>query len=176
MSTSWQPLTWLIFHTLALNYNDTYREHYIAFFNTFKVIIPCSICRGHYNQHINKEHMIIEKNMNKDRIFEWTVDLHNSVNRTHKKKIWSYEEARNFYNAYNFNNKLFKTFLYEYIKLNYKKTPEKTSQLLIMMKTLPYLHPNEIKRSKLIEFKEKFELKRDNFKNWLVAFVLILKN
>ena len=126
MSTSWQPLTWIIFHTLALNYNDLYREHYITFFNTFKVIIPCSICRGHYNQHISKENMIIENNMNKERIFEWTVDLHNSVNISHKKRVWSYDEARNFYNLNNFNNKLFKSFLYEYIKLNYKKTPEKT--------------------------------------------------
>ena len=120
--------------------------------------------------------MIIENNMNKDRIFEWTIDLHNSVNTSHKKKAWSYDEARNFYNLNNFNNKLLKSFLYEYVKLNYKKTPEKTSQLLIMMKALPYLHPYEVKRNKLIEFKEKFDLKRDNFKNWLIAFILILKN
>ena len=70
MSTTWQPLSWIIFHTLALNYNDNYQQHYINFFETFRKIIPCSICRNHYNQNINKENMLdfIEKLDIKDSI------------------------------------------------------------------------------------------------------------
>ena len=37
----WQPLTWHIFHTIALNYNSEYKEQYITFFNSIKNIIPC---------------------------------------------------------------------------------------------------------------------------------------
>ena len=32
------------------------------------------------------------------------------------------------------------------------------------------------KKTKLIDFSEKFELKRDNFKKWLFAFIIILKS
>lgn len=174
MSTTWQPLSWIIFHTLALNYNDNYQQHYINFFETFRKIIPCSICRNHYNQNINKENMSIQQNINKDRIFNWTIDIHNSVNKMNHKKQWNYDEAKDYYVKNNFNNKILKIFLYEYVKSNFKKNPEKTNNLIEMIKTIPYLHPEEDKRDKLIEFKEKFELNRITFKRWLLAFVLIL--
>lgn len=175
MSTTWQPLTWIIFHIFALNYKEEYREHYIIFFNSFKIIVPCSICREHYIKNTNKQNMSIEHNINSENIFNWTVDLHNNVNSKNSKKIWNYDEAKNFYQEYNFTNKLLKIFLFEYIKSNYKKNPIKTTELIRMMQQLPYLHPNIEKRTKLIEFKEKFLLNRHSFKNWLIAFTLILK-
>ena len=41
--------------------------------------------------------MSIENNINKDRIFNWTVDLHNTVNKMNHKRTWSYEESNNYY-------------------------------------------------------------------------------
>ena len=102
--TEWQRITWHLFHTISLNYNEKYNDQYIKFFNTFKVIIPCRICRNHYIQNINKENMQIENNINSDRIFNWTIDLHNSVNKMHRKKTWTYDNARNYYQNNNFNN------------------------------------------------------------------------
>lgn len=173
--TEWQRITWIFFHTLTLNYNEQYRDKYIEFFDTFKTIIPCKICRNHFIENINKENMSIEGNMNNDRIFKWTIDLHNSVNKMHHKKIWSYDDARNFYTNNNFNNKVLKFFIFQYIRGNFRKGPEKTNQLLRMMSILPYLHPDEDKRNRLIDFKEKFELNRDTIKNWLLAFVMLTK-
>lgn len=174
--TLWQPLTWFIFHTLSLNYNNDYQTEYIKFFETFKTIIPCKICRTHYISQLNNENMKLENNINNERIFNWTVDLHNNVNKMNHARVWSYEEARNYYQKNNFNNKLLKLFLIEYIKNNLKKNPEKTNELIRMMNTLSYLHPNNIKRNKLIEFKNKFNLNRENFKKWLLVFLIILKN
>jgi len=176
MSTLWQPLTWNIFHILSLNYNETYRDHYISFFEAFRVIIPCSICRNHYNSNINKNDLSLENNINKDRIFNWTIDLHNLVNKKNHKKVWSYDEAKNYYTNIQFNNKFFKLLIYEYVKSNFKKKPEKTINLIKMIKSSVYLYPNEEKRNRLIEFCEKFELNRFTFKKWLVAFVLIIDN
>lgn len=45
-----------------------------------------------------------------------------------------------------------------------------------MMKTLPYFSPDQDKRQKLIDFKEKFELNRDTFKSWFYAFIVILSS
>jgi hypothetical protein len=173
--TEWQRITWVFFHTLTLNYNDQYRDKYIEFFDTFKTIIPCKICRNHFNQNISKDNMSIDTNINSDRIFNWTVDLHNSVNKMHHKKIWNYDEARNYYTQNNFNNNILKYIVFEYIRSNFKKGMGKTEKLLIMMRSLPYLHPDENIRNRLIDFKEKFELNRDTIKNWLLAFVLIIK-
>jgi hypothetical protein len=174
--TEWQRLSWHIFHTLTLNYNDKYKEEYITFFNSFKIIIPCKICRNHYNENIKKENMKIEKNINNERIFNWTIDLHNTVNKMHHKKLWSYEEARNYYKNNNFNDNVLKFFIYNYIKSNFKKNYEKTTNLIKMINTLPYIHPNEEKRNKLIDFKEKFELNKFTIKKWLLVFFIIIKS
>ena len=173
--TEWQQLTWYVFHTSALNYNEQYRDEYINFFDSLSTIIPCSICRTHYNHHINKDDMKIHDNINKERFFNWTVDLHNEVNKMHHKKIWSYSEARNHYYKTNYNNNVVKNFLFHYIRANFKKGPEKTEELFRMIKTLAYMNPNEEKRNKLIDFKEKFDLNRDSIRNWLLAFLIILK-
>ena len=174
--TEWQQITWVFFHTIAINYNDKYRNEYIIFFDTLKTIIPCKVCRNHYIQNISKEDMNIENNINSDKIFNWTIDLHNIVNKMHRKKLWTHEESRNYYQKNNYGNQLMKMFIFEYIKTNFKKNPEKTTQLIRMMNTLPYLHPIEEKRKKLIDFKEKFVLNRFNMKKWLYAFLLILKS
>jgi hypothetical protein len=173
--TEWQQITWVFFHTIALNYNNDHRDEYINFFDSLKTIIPCKICRNHYIQNVNNENMNINNNINSDKIFNWTIDLHNIVNKMHNKKIWSHEEARKYYNKHGFNNQIMKIFIFEYIKTNFKKNPEKTTQLIKMINTLPYMHPNPDKRNKLIDFKEKFVLNRQNMKKWLYAFLLILK-
>ena len=176
MGTAWQPLTWNVFHTIALNYNESYKNEYINFFNCLKVCIPCRICRNHYIQQIKNDNMVIENNINEERIFNWTVDLHNTVNKMNHKRIWSYDEAKNYYQKHNFNNNVYKHYIYEYIKSNFKKNPEKTNELLKMIQTLVYFHPNEKTRNKLIDFKSKFELSRQNIKSWVYAFLIILKS
>lgn len=175
MSVIWQPVTWTIFHLIANNYNDLYREHYINFFESFRTIIPCRICRNHYNQNIDNSENNIEQNVNSDHIFNWTVKLHNNVNKMHHKRVWSYDEAKNYYGSKQFNNNLLKIFILEYVKSNFKKNPEKTDKLIVMLKSFAYLHNNEDKRNQLINFKEKFELNRDTMRNWLLAFLIILR-
>ena len=53
--TAWQPATWILFHHVAKNYKEEYTPHYVAFFETFKTIIPCRICRTHYIEKLNEE-------------------------------------------------------------------------------------------------------------------------
>jgi hypothetical protein len=93
-----------------------------------------------------------------------------------RKRLWSYDGARSHYTNNNFNNGTLKQFIFEYIKLNFKKNPLKTTQLVRMIKTLPYFHPNGEKRDKLIDFSRKFDLNRGNIKSWLYAFLIILKS
>ena len=48
MNSNWQNLTWLFFHKLSLNQNIKKNKHYEIFMNTFKILLPCSICRNHF--------------------------------------------------------------------------------------------------------------------------------
>ena len=167
--TFWQPLTWIMFHTLALNYEERYKDHYITFFDSLKTIIPCKMCRDHYTNFLNKN------NINNVNLFNWTIDMHNNVNRMNHTKQWSHEESYNYYKNNNFSNQVLKNFIIQYIQSNFKKSPLKTGELLRMLKTLPYLHPDESKRTQLIEFKEKFDLTRGNIRKWITAFIIIIK-
>jgi hypothetical protein len=97
MSTIWQPITWIIFHFLTKKYNPEYHDKYITFFESFKIIIPCKMCRNHYNQNINNEENSIEKNVNTEHIFNWTVRLHNIVNKDTNKPVLSFYEALQIY-------------------------------------------------------------------------------
>jgi len=172
----WQPLTWHVFHTIALNYNKEYKDEYITFFNTLKTLIPCKECKDHFIRNTsNKPDMIIENNINEERFFNWTIDLHNLVNKKTSKTQWSYEQSKNYYTNHNFDNNTYKLFLLEYVKHNFKKNPEKTNQLITMMKTLAYFHPNEEKRNKLIEFTKKFDLNRFTMRQWLISFIVLLQ-
>lgn len=176
MSTLWQPITWVIFHSITKDYDERYREHYVSFFESFKTIIPCRICRNHFIDNTSKNNLTIQENINQELIFNWTVNLHNSVNKLNYKKEWSHEQARNYYNSHGLNNNILKIFILEYIKSNFKKNPEKTQALFSMLRSLAYLHPEEEKKKKLIDFKERFELNHDTVRSWLLAFLIILKS
>ena len=100
MSTPiWQPITWIVFHNITKNYKEEYNSYYITFFETFKTIIPCKICRTHYNENLSKENMTIHGNINSNNIFNWTIDLHNVVNKQNHKRQWTYERANDHYSC-----------------------------------------------------------------------------
>jgi hypothetical protein len=174
--TEWQPITWILFHTFALDYDEIYKDHYINFFESFQTIIPCGTCRNHYKENINNDNMNIINNINKDKIFNWTIDLHNTVNKMNKTKIWSYDEAKVYYSNNKINNNMLKIFIFSYIRTNFRKNPNKTNELIRMIKSVAYIYPEIEKKKKLIDFSEKFELRRDNFKKWLFAFIIIIKS
>jgi len=179
--TEWQPLTWTLFHLIGLNYNKEYKTNYIEFFDTFKTIIPCKVCRENYIEHLKKENMILETNINENRIFDWTIDLHNTVNKMNKNRQWSYDESKSYYSVLHLNNintfnKYLKLFMLEYVKHNFKKNPIRTQGLMRMLRNLPYIYPEKEKRDKLIEFKNKFNINRDNLKQWIISFLIIIKN
>lgn len=128
----WHQLTWNIFHKISLYYDDTYKNYYLTFFESFKKIIPCEMCRKHYINNINNN---FYKSINEGNIFEWTIDLHNNINASNNKRLWTYNEAKEFYK----NNDIdLKIFMYKYIKnFRYK---ENIDPLINMIKTIPYIY------------------------------------
>ena len=105
----WGPKLWFVIHTFALNYpdNPTYEDKRVMeeFFNNLKWSIPCEKCRIHYRERLQRN-PIINYLDNKQSLFKFTIDLHNQVNQSLGKKIYSYDEVvqiyKEFYNPEKF--------------------------------------------------------------------------
>jgi hypothetical protein len=116
--TVWGPKLWLFIHTIALNFPDKPSfedvKNYEMFFENLKYIIPCEACRLHYTQRLSAN-PVSKYLTDANTLFIYTIDLHNEVNKSLKKKIYSYEEVakmyRNYYNKpyslKNVKNKIF---------------------------------------------------------------------
>lgn len=96
----WGPPTWHAIHYIALGYpsrpDDDDRATYRAFFELLGRVLPCKLCTGHYAE--NLKQLPLEPHLESpERLFEWTVLLHNNVNRAAGKREWSVAEAREFY-------------------------------------------------------------------------------
>jgi len=55
--------------------------------------IPCDLCREHLSEHLRRKRMPTDP----DRVADWVVDLHNSVNSRNGKALWTPERARKVY-------------------------------------------------------------------------------
>ena len=84
---------WREFHTTALNYPDNptrpEARAIIKFYTrTFAGKITCCSCRYHYKKLVKQ--MPVEAKT-KTLLFNWTVDIHNEINKKLNKPIISYD-------------------------------------------------------------------------------------
>ena len=85
----WGPFFWHTIHIGALGYpvkDPSYGEKKAAkeFYESLVFIIPCPVCKEHYAQHIKENPITPFLDTRKD-LFEWTVNIHNLVNKDLKK-------------------------------------------------------------------------------------------
>ena len=110
----WGPHAWFFLHTVVLMYpdqpNELEKQHYLNFFNNLANILPCYICRENYKNHLIKYPIKKSLNNKKD-LHIWMVNIHNEVNKIHKKKQYTPEEVEQMYKdifnkkiKYNINN------------------------------------------------------------------------
>ena len=124
--TVWGPKLWFVIHTFALNYpdNPTYEDKRVMeeFFNNLKYSIPCNKCKVHYRQRLERD-PIINYLDSKQSLFKHTIDLHNQVNKSLGKKIYSYDEVvqiyKQHYNPGELENEKAKSFLKKWFNPKY---------------------------------------------------------
>jgi FAD-linked sulfhydryl oxidase len=92
----WGPKCWYTLHSIALNYPDKPTQedqnNYRTFFKNLGNVLPCDNCKIHYSQNLVEEELNSAL-ISKKALFNWTVSLHNKVNKMNGKKEYSYEEA-----------------------------------------------------------------------------------
>lgn len=94
----WGPPAWKFIHLLTLNYPNkpTFQDkyNYKQFILSLQKVLPCETCSKHFQENIqNSNFEDILKS--RESLFEWFVDVHNSVNKQNKKNEWSYDKVYN---------------------------------------------------------------------------------
>jgi hypothetical protein len=96
----WGPFFWHTIHIVALGYpkQPTYSDKKSAkeFYESFVFLIPCSVCREHYKEHL-RNHPITPFLDSRMDLMKWTVQVHNQVNKMLGKPEWSIEEVISYY-------------------------------------------------------------------------------
>lgn len=87
----WGPHLWFFLHSITFSYaedkeNPTRQEkkHMYNFLNSLKYTLPC-ICKNNYREHFNKNPPNLKS---RRKLFEWMVDLHNTVNEESNKETY----------------------------------------------------------------------------------------
>lgn len=93
----WGPPFWRTIHYVALGFPPDPTPHiragYRKFFETLGMVIPCKICSSHYDQNLRNMPLTDSVMASSTSLFEWTVALHNRVNRDHGKAAFTPEQA-----------------------------------------------------------------------------------
>ena len=93
----WGPYLWTSLHFIALAYPNNPskydRELYYNYITNFASVIPCGICAHHFKQNLVSHPLKGKALSGKLNLFNWSVDMHNEVNKKHGKHIYTYEEA-----------------------------------------------------------------------------------
>ena len=104
----WGPKLWFSLHTMTFNYPENPTEidkrNYYDFFINLKNVIPCAKCSQHYGEHL--ENNPLSPNLDKKELFvKWLIDLHNDVNKSLNKRLYSYDEVIKIYKDHYRNSK-----------------------------------------------------------------------
>lgn len=96
----WGPFFWHTIHIVALGYPQTpsYSDKKAAkeLFESLQNLIPCSICKTHYTSHFHNN-PITPALDTREHLIQWTIDIHNAVNKMLNKSTWTREEVIAYY-------------------------------------------------------------------------------
>jgi hypothetical protein len=141
----WGSCLWKSIHIIALGYPKEPRYEdivaYKNFYENFWRQIPCYKCKINYRRHL-KELPIDEYLKDNKSLFEWTVILHNVVNKELHKKILTIEEATLLYKKMIHNKK-------EHLEVENGKKIFVWIFLLVLIGIILYIiytHPSFLKR------------------------------
>lgn len=116
----WGPFVWRMLHSLAERvtkvvtplYQKDERHAWVNILNTTGTMLPCSDCRDHYKQYLErfpvKDIMTLPYASLGEWIRRWIFNIHNSVNVRLDKPIFSYNDLATTYSNFDpMNYKLF---------------------------------------------------------------------
>ena len=93
----WGPYGWKFIHYVARGYpvypSDVDKESYRIFFEKLGLVLPCCICKRHYNDNLAIYPLTDYVLSSRISLIHWTIDMHNEANKSLNKPLYTYEEA-----------------------------------------------------------------------------------
>lgn len=94
--SAWGPHVWSAIHLICLGapvqLSDAEQEQYQQFINYLALVIPCATCRQHLKENLRA--VPVAKYLSgRDKLFEWSVRIHNLVNASLGKPEWNVDAA-----------------------------------------------------------------------------------
>ncbi len=90
----WGRQAWHFIHFVALSYphkpTEEDKTKYKIFLDSLGNTLPCQICAAHFKENMMKHPPKMDSN---EEFFNWTVDIHNLVNKANGKKQISFQKA-----------------------------------------------------------------------------------
>jgi hypothetical protein len=87
-------------HIVAIGYSKhpTYTDKKCAkeFYESLVFLIPCSVCREHYKEHLTEKPITPFLDSRED-LLKWTIAIHNKVNALLNKPQWTEQEVLSYY-------------------------------------------------------------------------------
>jgi len=98
---NWGPCIWASIHLICLGAPEQFNGNqlnYRKFFDALPYVLPCEKCRDHLIEHLAKHPMDAALAGGRNTLFVWSVQLHNTVNKSLGKPEMSVEDALQFWN------------------------------------------------------------------------------
>ena len=97
----WGPTSWNFLHFITISYPDNPTQNDInnhkIFLKNLSNILPCSICKTHFNKHITESDL--DKALSsKENYMILMWNIHNKVNNLNNRPIMKYNDFLNEYN------------------------------------------------------------------------------
>jgi hypothetical protein len=93
----WGPHLWKALHMITMGYPNEPsfddKKNYRFFFENLYHTIPCNICSENYKKHLLELPLTDKVFERKHNLVNWLIDLHNIVNKEHKKPELTYPQA-----------------------------------------------------------------------------------
>lgn len=97
----WGGHVWKSMHYIALalpqNPSAEDKDKYYEFYMSLKHVLPCQKCSDHLKEVYEKYPLKLSAMESASDLFEWTVKIHNEVNKKLKKPIMELSEATKLY-------------------------------------------------------------------------------
>ena len=91
----WGSNGWIFLHTVCFFLDEARQEDARMFFTSLGNMLPCQICRHHYNKYLSSNPLPMP--ITRESMSKWLVDCHNEVNIRNGKPTMSFEDAKKFY-------------------------------------------------------------------------------
>jgi len=93
----WGHHVWKSIHYIALGYpenaSELDRDAYFSYYTHLHKVLPCDECATHLKQLVEQHPITNSELKNRRSLFDWTVKIHNEVNKKLNKKTMSSNEA-----------------------------------------------------------------------------------